>query len=89
NVKDYAIFMLDPNGVIRTWNEGAQRIKGYRADEIIGKHFSIFYPEETKYGHPEEELEIAKAEGRYEEEGWRLRKDGSAFWANVVITRVN
>jgi PAS domain S-box-containing protein len=86
-VKDYAIFMLDPTGHITTWNEGAQRIKGYTAEEIIGKHFSIFYPPEANaIGHPQHELEIAKAKGVYEEEGWRLRKDGSRFWANVVIT---
>jgi PAS domain S-box-containing protein len=86
-VKDYAIFMLDPTGHITTWNEGAQRIKGYTADDIIGKHFSIFYPPEVAAsGHPERELEIAKAKGVYEEEGWRIRKDGSRFWANVVIT---
>lgn len=88
-VKDYAIFMLDPTGRVLTWNEGAQRLKGYRADEIIGKHFSTFYPEDLKsVGHPEKELEIAKAEGRYEEEGWRVRKDGALFWANVVITAI-
>jgi PAS domain S-box-containing protein len=87
NVVDYAIFMLDPTGVIASWNEGAQRIKGYRADEIIGRHFSVFYPvEDTKNRKPEWELEIARREGRYAEEGWRLRKDGSRFWASVVIT---
>ena len=86
-VKDYAIFMLDPTGHITTWNDGAQRIKGYTAEEIIGKHFSIFYPtEDIEAGKPERELEIAKATGVYEEEGWRLRKDGSRFWASVVIT---
>ena len=88
-VRDYAIFMLDPDGRIASWNEGAQRLKGYTAEEIVGKHFSIFYPEEERRrGHPEYELRRAKAEGRYEEEGWRLRKDGSRFWANVVITAV-
>lgn len=87
SVKDYAIFVLDPDGHVMTWNEGAQRINGYDADEIVGKHFSIFYPQEARdVHHPEHELEIAIAEGRYEEEGWRLRKDGTAFWANVVIT---
>jgi PAS domain S-box-containing protein len=86
-VKDYAIFMLDPEGRIATWNEGAQRIKGYRAEEIIGEHFSIFYTEaDVERSHPEEELQIAAAEGRYEEEDLRVRKDGSQFWANVVIT---
>src|SRR5437868_1869054 len=86
-VRDYAIFMLDPTGVITSWNLGAERLKGYRADEIIGKHFSIFYSQEDRdRGHPQDELRQAKAEGRYEEEGWRVRKDGTRFWANVVIT---
>ena len=89
-VQDYAIFMLDPTGHIATWNAGAQRIKGYTPAEIIGKHFSIFYPEEDKKsGKPARELEIASRTGVYEEEGWRLRKDGSRFWANVVITAVH
>jgi PAS domain S-box-containing protein len=88
-VRDYAIFMLDPDGRIASWNEGAQRLKGYAASEIIGKHFSVFYPEEERRrGHPQYELQRAVKEGRYEEEGWRLRKDGSRFWANVVITAV-
>jgi|AGTN01.3.fsa_nt_gi PAS domain S-box/PAS domain S-box len=88
-VQDYAIFMIDPNGNVMTWNEGAQRLKGYVANEIIGKHFSNFYPEELRATqHPQRELEIAKKEGRYEEEGWRVRKDGSTFWANVVITAI-
>lgn len=86
-VMDYGIFMLDPNGVISTWNEGAMRIKGYTASEIIGKHFSIFYPEEDKaWGKPEWELKVAIQEGRIEDEAWRLRKDGTRFWANVIIT---
>ena len=86
-VKDYAILMLDPQGYIETWNEGAKRMKGYEADEIIGKHFSIFYPPESiQHHHPEHELEIAREQGRFEEEGWRVCKDGSMFWANVVIT---
>jgi PAS domain S-box-containing protein len=89
SVRDYAIFLLDPTGYIVTWNEGAQRLKGYNADEIIGQHFSVFYPPEAiATGHPQHELEIATAEGRFEEEGWRIRKDGTAFWANVVITAV-
>jgi len=89
-VQDYAIFMLDTTGHIITWNAGAERIKGYKPDEIIGKHFSIFYPEADKEAHkPERELEIASRTGVYEEEGWRLRKDGSRFWANVVITAVH
>ena len=89
NVRDYAIFLLDPEGRIATWNKGAQRINGYAAEEIIGRHFSIFYPpEDIASGKPPRELEIAKATGVYEEEGWRLRKDGTRFWANVVITAV-
>jgi hypothetical protein len=87
SVKDYGIFMLDPEGRVASWNEGARRIKGYEADEILGKHFSTFYPPEVAAsGHPTRELEIARREGRYEEEGWRIRKDGTRFWANVVIT---
>jgi hypothetical protein len=90
NVQDYAIFMLDTEGNIASWNAGAHRIKGYTAEEIIGKHFSIFYPEEDiRSGKPPRELEIAREYGVYEEEGWRLRKDGSRFWANVVITAVH
>lgn len=86
-VKDYAIFMLDVDGYITTWNLGAQRIKGYEAEEIIGEHFSIFYTDEdVERGHPEEELHTAAADGRYEEEGIRVRKDGSHFWASVLIT---
>ena len=86
-VSEYAIFMLDETGRIKTWNTGAQRMKGYRADEIIGRHFEVFYPAEARdIGHPQRELEIAVREGRYEEEGWRIRKDGSQFWASVVIT---
>jgi PAS domain S-box-containing protein len=86
-VVDYAIFMLDPAGHVVTWNDGAERIKGYSADEIIGKHFSIFYPaDQVHIRKPDWELEVATRDGRYEEEGWRVRKDGSRFWANVVIT---
>lgn len=86
-VRDYAIFMLDPQGHVTSWNTGAQHIKGYAAHEIIGKHFSTFYPPEAIASHwPEQELEMATAEGRFEDEGWRLRKDGSKFWANVIIT---
>ena len=86
-VRDYAIFMLDTEGRVTTWNLGAERIKGYDAEEIIGEHFSIFYTDEDiERGHPEEELRVATAEGSYEEEGIRVRKDGSAFWANVLIT---
>ncbi len=87
SVKDYAIFILDPTGRVATWNPGAQRIKGYSAHEIIGKHFSIFYPPEVaRAGQCEMELRVASAEGRFEEEGWRVRKDGKQFWANVTIT---
>src|SRR5258706_4579380 len=87
SVRDYAIFMLDPDGVVLTWNTGAERFKGYRADEIIGQHFSRFYPPEMlERGLPARELEVAQATGVFEDEGWRVRKDGSLFWANVVIT---
>lgn len=86
-VRDYAIFLLDPKGRVLSWNLGAERIKGYRAEEIIGEHFSVFYArEEVQAGKPDRALEIAAAEGRFEEEGWRVRKDGSQFWANVLIT---
>ena len=89
SVRDYAIFMLDPNGYIASWNRGAQRIKGYTADEIIGRHFSVFYPaEDIAARKPEWELEVAASEGRFEDEGLRIRKDGTTFWANVVITAV-
>jgi PAS domain S-box-containing protein len=88
-VQDYAIFMLDPDGRVRNWNKGAKRIKGYDRAEIIGKHFSCFYPEEDlRNGKPEWELEVAAKEGRFEDEGWRVRKDGSRFWANVIITAI-
>src|SRR5262249_3020289 len=84
---EYAIFMLDTEGRVLTWNSGAERLKGYRAGDIIGKHFSTFYPPEAiESGWPQHELEVAKVEGRFEDEGWRVRKDGSRFWANVVIT---
>lgn len=88
--RDYAIFMLDPKGHILTWNLGAQRIKGYEPDEIVGRHFSIFYPpEDIKAGKPQKELEVAAWTGRYEEEGLRIRKDGTRFWASVVITALH
>jgi PAS domain S-box-containing protein len=87
SVRDYAIFMLDPDGYISSWNRGAELNKGYKAEEIIGKHFSVFYPKEKIEARwPQHELEMALREGRFEDEGWRLRKDGSRFWANVVIT---
>jgi len=86
-VRDYAIFMLDPTGRIESWNEGARRIKGYSQEEILGQHFSIFYPpEDVERGKPEHELREAETQGVYEEEGWRVRKDGSKFWASVLIT---
>jgi PAS domain S-box-containing protein len=86
-VKDYAIFMLDQAGNVVSWNSGAEQIKGYRADEIIGRHFSCFYGhEDIESEKPKRELESAAKDGRFEEEGWRLRKDGSRFWASVVIT---
>lgn len=89
SVKDYAIFMLSPEGIVKTWNAGAERIKGYTADEIVGKHFSTFYTDEEKNNkHPDFELQEAISKGSYEEEGWRIRKDGSQFWANVTITSV-
>jgi formate hydrogenlyase transcriptional activator len=89
-VKDYAIFMLDPSGKVLSWNEGAQQIKGYTAEEIIGQHFSCFYmSKDIDRGKPNEELILAAEEGRWEEEGWRLRKDGSRFWADVVITALH
>jgi PAS domain S-box-containing protein len=84
---DYAIFMLDPTGVVASWNAGAERIKGYKREEIIGRHFSIFYPQEAKdRDWPATELALAARDGRFEDEGWRVRKDGTQFWANVVIT---
>jgi PAS domain S-box-containing protein len=87
SVVDYAIFMLDPDGYVSSWNLGAERIKGYRAHEIIGKHFSTFYPaEDVRAGKCDLELEVANRVGRFEDEGWRVRKDGTRFWANVVIT---
>jgi PAS domain S-box-containing protein len=88
-VRDYAIFMLDPTGRIVSWNRGAEALKQYRAEEIIGHSFSAFYPaEDVADGKPARELEIARRDGRYEEEGWRIRKDGSTFWAGVLITPV-
>lgn len=86
-VLDYAIFALDPQGYILSWNEGARRLKGYTAEEAIGQHFSIFYPASDKAANkPARELEVAIAKGQIEDEGWRIRKDGSRFWANVLIT---
>ena len=87
SVVDYAIFRLDRNGIVQTWNAGAERIKGYTADEIIGRHFSVFFtPEDLHARKPEMLLEAAARRGRYQDEGWRVRKDGTRFWANVVLT---
>src|SRR5437868_8497910 len=86
-VRDYAVFLLDRQGNVVTWNAGAERIKGYRAEEIIGQHFSRFYPQEiVAAGKPAQELDVAATVGRFEDEGWRVRKDGSRFWANAVLT---
>jgi PAS domain S-box-containing protein len=85
-VRDHALYMLDPSGAVSNWNSGAEAIKGYQADEVIGRHFSLFYtPEDREAGEPERALETARRDGRYELEAWRTRKDGSRFWANVVI----
>ncbi|MFL5382844.1 MAG: PAS domain S-box protein [Longimicrobiaceae bacterium] len=87
SVQDYAIFALDPDGFVLSWNAGAERLKGYTRDEIVGRHFSTFYPaEDIEAGKPAWELEVAGRAGRVEDEGWRIRKDGTRFWANVVIT---
>jgi rsbT co-antagonist protein RsbR len=87
SVRDYAIVMLDTEGRVVTWNTGAERIKGYTPQEIVGKHFSCFYPPEAiERGLPVQELEAAAKDGRFEDEGWRVRKDGTRFWANAVIT---
>lgn len=88
-VRDYGIFALDPDGIVTSWNLGAQRIKGWEAEEILGHHFSRFYPEDTRGHLPARMLERARREGTAEDEGWRLRKDGSHFWANVVITALH
>jgi PAS domain S-box-containing protein len=89
SVRDYAVFMLDVDGTVRSWNSGAETLKGYTAAEIIGRHFSAFYtPEDQVEGKPAAELRAAKANGRIEDEGWRVRKDGTLFWANVVITAI-
>src|SRR6266513_380194 len=89
SVRDYAIFMLDRDGRVVTWNAGAERIKGYKAEEVIGHHFSIFYPRaDAESGVPDEELRLAREHRSTQQEGWRLRKDGTLFWADVVITAV-
>jgi formate hydrogenlyase transcriptional activator len=88
-VQDYAIFMLNPEGMVVTWNTGATRIKGYRAEEVLGQHFSLFYePDDIDRGKPEQDLRVAAATGRFEDEGWRLRKGGARFWANIIITAI-
>ena len=88
-VRDYAMFFLDRSGVVASWNDGAEMIKGYAPHEIIGKHFSIFYPtRDVESRKPIYELQVATRDGRYEEEGWRVRKDGTMFWASVVITAI-
>jgi PAS domain S-box-containing protein len=90
SVKDYAIFMLTPDGLVLSWNEGAERIKGYKAEEIIGRHISCFYTdEEAKRGEPAHNLSRAREEGRFEQEGWRVRKDGSQFWADIIFTAIH
>lgn len=87
SLTDYAVIVLDPDGIVRSWNPGARRIKGWAADEIIGRSFEAFYtPESLAVGHPDRELERARAMGRYEEEGWRVRADGTRFWAHIVLT---
>ena len=89
-VQDYAVFLLDREGYVASWNRGAERLKGYAADEIIGKHFSVFYPQEAiERRWPQQELKLAAEAGRLEDEGWRLRKDGSRFWADVIITALH
>jgi PAS domain S-box-containing protein len=87
SVRDYAIFVLDPEGHVLTWNPGAQALKGYTRDEIVGKHFSKFYlPEAVQSGWPQRELALAEKEGRFADEGWRVKKDGTSFWASVIIS---
>jgi PAS domain S-box-containing protein len=89
SVSDYAIVMLDPQGRVVSWNTGAQRIKGFHTDEILGRHFAVFYPQDNiAAGKPQHDLDHAAADGRYEDEGWRMRKDGSMFWANIVFTAI-
>src|SRR5438094_209673 len=87
SIKDYAIFMIDATGHILSWNKGAEKIKGYSASEVLGKHISIFYTEqEIQKGEPENNLKKTKEKGRFETENWRVRKDGSRFWADIVFT---
>jgi PAS domain S-box-containing protein len=87
SIREYAIFVLDPVGNVLTWNPGAQVMKGYTREEIVGKHFSQFYPDEAvQSGWPTRELALAEKEGRFADEGWRVKKDGTTFWASVIIT---
>jgi PAS domain S-box-containing protein len=87
SIRDYAIFVLDPEGIVLTWNAGARAMKGYAKEEIVGKHFSVFYlPESIESKWPQRELVLAEKEGRFADEGWRVRKDGTSFWASVIIT---
>ena len=89
SITDYAIYMLDPKGLVTSWNAGAERFKGYRADEIIGEHFSRFYAtDDVAIGLPANGLATAEREGRFESEGWRVRKDGARFWAHVIIDAI-
>jgi PAS domain S-box-containing protein len=89
NVRDYAIFMLDPDGTIASWSAGAEEIKGYQAHEVLGRHFSLFYTaDDVAAGKPDRELELAREHGRVEDEGWRVRKNGELFWANVIVTAI-
>src|SRR5438270_13807657 len=89
SILDYAIYMLDPKGFVTSWNTGAERIKGFQTEEIVGQHFSTFYtPEDREAGVPERVLETARREGKFEGEGWRVRKDGTRFWASVVVDAI-
>lgn len=90
SITDYAIYMLDPLGVVASWNAGAERIKGHRSEEIIGRPFAVFYtPEDRAAGKPDHALRTAAGEGRFEAEGWRLRKDGTRFWTHVIIDPIH
>ena len=87
SIADCAIFFLDPGGIVLSWNAGARQLQGYESHEVVGRHFSIFYPPELlEKNWPQHELDVAEREGRFEDEGWRIRKDGGRFWTNVVIT---
>src|SRR5689334_6386454 len=89
SIVDYAIYMLDTKGIVTSWNAGAERIKGFQTEEIVGQHFSTFYtPEDRKAGVPNKVLETARREGKFEGEGWRVRKDGTRFWASVVVDAI-